>query len=334
MARPVFFFKAVILVFVMVLTAMKTYSQDTHFSQFYASPVFLNPALAGSNHCARANINYRNQWLSYTSNYITYAASVDKYVNFLSGGVALLAYYDEAGDGVLIRKSVSATYSYHLKASRHTTVSAAISGGFYNQSLNTSKLVFADMILPDGSVNTSSTSEVFPERTNVIVPDFSAGVFIGHKQRFFGGLAFHHVNQPDISFYSGNVFEARLNMKITAHGGAFIPLNGRARKEDALYFSPNFLIHIQKDFHELNSGFYLEKYPFTLGGWYRVNLENSDAAIILVGFQQKKYNFGYSYDFSVSRLRKSGGSHEISLTILLKCLKKRQRIDAIKCPEF
>ena len=35
------------------------HSQDAAFSQFYSNPLYLNPALAGTNDCARLMFNYR-----------------------------------------------------------------------------------------------------------------------------------------------------------------------------------------------------------------------------------------------------------------------------------
>ena len=38
------------------------FAQDPSFTQFYANPLYLNPAFAGTARCPRLNLNYRNQW--------------------------------------------------------------------------------------------------------------------------------------------------------------------------------------------------------------------------------------------------------------------------------
>ena len=43
-----------------VLTAQ---AQDPHFSQYYANPLYLNPAFAGVKKCPTVHMNYRNQYL-------------------------------------------------------------------------------------------------------------------------------------------------------------------------------------------------------------------------------------------------------------------------------
>ena len=55
----------------------KAVAQDPQFSQFYAAPLYLNPALTGINQKGRVGINYRNQWPSINTGFETAAAYVD-----------------------------------------------------------------------------------------------------------------------------------------------------------------------------------------------------------------------------------------------------------------
>src|SRR5690606_23124412 len=55
--------------------------QDMHFSQFYANPLDLNPAMTGVMDCnIRFNLNYRNQWASVLKSnaFQTISASYDQ----------------------------------------------------------------------------------------------------------------------------------------------------------------------------------------------------------------------------------------------------------------
>src|SRR5438067_13574700 len=71
--------KKVTLLLTVVLWSVVSFAQDIHYSQFYASPLTLNPALTGVNECNyRANAMYRNQWSSVSSNpYQTPSVSFD-----------------------------------------------------------------------------------------------------------------------------------------------------------------------------------------------------------------------------------------------------------------
>ena len=71
----------------MVLLIKQSYCQDVEFSQYYANPLYLNPAFAGSDNYARVSLNYRTILPTSFGDYSTYSASLDKYYDELSGGV-------------------------------------------------------------------------------------------------------------------------------------------------------------------------------------------------------------------------------------------------------
>ena len=90
------------LTFIMVILFNdQSNAQDPEFSQFYANPLYLNPALAGAEICPRAVINYRNQWPGLAKSFVTYNASYDQYFQKLHGAVGILVNMDNAGEGIL-----------------------------------------------------------------------------------------------------------------------------------------------------------------------------------------------------------------------------------------
>jgi type IX secretion system PorP/SprF family membrane protein len=165
--------------------------------------------------------------------------------------------------------------------------------------------------------------------------DFSTGIVFGYNERLYIGAAAHHITMPDLAFYQGNT--SRLDMKITVHAGALFDLQQglQGSEVDKLSFSPNVVYMQQGDFHQLNGGMSVNVYPFVAGLWYRYNFENPDAAIVMLGFQQRQFKIGYSYDFTLSKMGlPAGGAHEISLAWFLPCPKKEFKYKAIKCPSF
>jgi len=311
-------------------------AQDPSFSQFYSNPLYLNPALAGTGECSRLMLNYRNQWPSIPGNYITYNASADHYVDVLSGGVGLLVSSDDAGGGVINTLRISGMYAYHLQLGSYTQLNAGLEATFHQQRLKWEDLVYADMIDPvTGSVNPALSVEQPPENNSVIVPDFSAGLLFGYKEKFYLGFAADHLSQPKLKYYS-NSDGNPIYLKMTAHAGAFFNLTPEyARNEtNQIILSPNIMYQLQQDAQQVNAGVYLERFPLVAGVWYRHNINYADGAILLVGLKHKRFRFGYSYDLTLSRLKPAtGGAHEASVTILLNC-NKRNKPGAIKCPEF
>jgi type IX secretion system PorP/SprF family membrane protein len=309
-------------------------AQDIAFSQYYANPLYLNPALAGSKICPRMTLNYRNQWPGISKGFVSYSAAFDQNFQSLSGGLGIIAHADVAGGGALNTFSGSAIYSYRLQATRSIVINAALQAGYLQYRLNWDKLVFEDQIVP-GTGEIISSAETPPSRLSVGDIDFAAGFLAGYNERLYLGAAIHHITMPDMAFYVGN--SNKMDMRITAHAGALIDIKQGMQGGDIedLSFSPNLVYMQQGGFHQLNAGMYVNFFPFVSGLWFRHNFENPDALIVLLGFQQARYKIGYSFDFTVSRISvRSGGAHEVSLAWQFDCPRKEFKYKAIKCPRF
>ena len=130
----------------LVSNQQEVFAQDPTFTQFYANPLYLNPAFAGSNKCPRISMNYRNEWPNLSGNYVTYSASYDKYVKNIKGGIGLLATHDQQGRGTISTSMLGLIYSYHLKVNRKFTLLFGARAAYYQKSLDVTKLTFGDMI--------------------------------------------------------------------------------------------------------------------------------------------------------------------------------------------
>ena len=97
--------------------ANKITAQDPEFSQFYANPLYLNPAFAGTARCPRISLNYRNQWPGISGTFITTSATYDQHVESLTGGLGLMVTNDQAAN-TLRSTRVSGIYSYQIKINR------------------------------------------------------------------------------------------------------------------------------------------------------------------------------------------------------------------------
>jgi type IX secretion system PorP/SprF family membrane protein len=328
--------KPFIFILLTILFVMpKAYSQDPLFSQFYANPLYLNPALAGATICPRAIANFRDQWPSIGGAFVTYNASYDQYINGIHGGIGVMVTADRQGGGALNMTTISAMYAYKFNLSSRIVASAALQVGYFQRHLAFDKLVFGDMIDPaTGNVDPGKTLEKPPDNPTVGAPDFSTGIFLDYDEKFYGGISVSHLSQPNIGFYAtGN---DPLYMKFTVHGGTVINLKQSGFGEDREFsISPNILYQQQFKYHQLDLGVYVTVDPFIGGLWFRHNFENADALTPLVGVHYKNLRVGYSYDLTLSRLKgSSGGAHEVSASWQFPCVEKRRHIRAIKCPRF
>jgi len=287
--------------------------QDAHFSQFYANPLYLNPAMAGTNVCPRFTTSFRDQWPSIKGEFVSYSVSYDQHFDKLNGGIGVLLFGDRAGQGTFNTYSASLMYSFKLKLSRKFNMRFALSAGYYQTSLDWSKLTFGDMIDPKyGFVYQSA--ELPPGDLAKGQFDFAGG-FLGYFQNFYFGFSAHHI----VPMYVG--FIKRKSKKELTFGDISI--------------SPNFIYQQQQTFHYFNEGFYLNFYPFTVGLWLRHSMQNIDAIIFSCGIQHEQFRIGYSYDITASQLSGiSGGAHEVSLQLLLNCPEKKRQIRELNCPHY
>lgn len=318
--------KRIFITAIVAILGFTAYGQDPQFTQFYANPLYLNPAFAGSYGCPRFNMNYRNEWPSLSSNYVTYSVSYDQYFKNISGGIGVIATHDQQGTGTIYTSMLGLIYSYHLKVNRKFSMLFGARAAMYNKYLDWDKLTFGDMIDPrKGFIY--ETGDV-PRGGSRYFFDASAGV-VGFSKHFFFGFAAHHLNMPNESMIVG---ESKLPMRFTGHAGAKIDLGGKSKYNNKTSIMPNIIYQYQNGFQELALGTYIKYGVFTAGAWYR----NRDAFILSIGISTERFKLGYSYDVTVSKLNNgvSGGSHEVSMGIMLNCKDKPPTFRTISCPSF
>ena len=318
----------------MLMLSATAGAQDIGFSQFYANPLYLNPAFAGSVVAPRISLTYRAQWPGLVSAFTTVSASYDQYFPDLHGGLGFIVLTDRVGDhGALSTNMLGAMYSFRFQVSRDIYVSAALQASIVNTHLSWDDyLRFPDQI--DREMGFSyATGATPPDKLSKWTPDFNFGVLVSGS-KWYAGAAISHLTQPNVAFYSADP----VPMKITVHGGGLINVAEEGRRQSSLgtpIISPNIVYQYQGGFHYFNYGVNLDWMPFIVGVWFRHGTENSDAFIFQAGVRHDYFTVGYSYDVTVSKLANStAGAHEISLGVLLPVPENKKKIKAIRCPSF
>lgn len=323
----------VLTLILLVFAATWVNAQDPHFSQYYANPLYLNPAFAGVKKCPKLNLNYRNQYPT-LGVYQTFSASYDQYVEAVKGGLGILLLRDDAGGsgGGLDLTEASLVYSYHLQVNRKFTLLAGFQGTFRQRSINWNGFTFPDQIDPFyGFVK--PTNEIPPSQTTNNHLDLSVG-FLGYTEYWYLGVTGSHLTEPNEAFLSNN----KLPFKFTAHGGASIPL-GRRRLHNSVrnILIPNIVYQLQGGASQITAGLSFNRGPISGGLALRHGKVNPDAVIIIFGVAPEKQDWaiGYSYDYTISDFTNvTGGAHEISLMYNFPCRAKKKQIREIKCPTF
>ena len=328
------------------------FAQDIHFSQFYLSPLNLNPALTGVMNCnVRLTANYRNQWASINRGgvYNTYSASYDQ--RFTSGrydywGLGATFWGDVAGSanfGTTTFK-VSGSYAKRMAGNRRQShyLSFGLEGGLAQRSLDFVKLRWASQWNGDEFDPSLSTGEEF-DNPNFLFADAAAGLLwfsnFGDDANFYVGGAYHHLNRANQSFNDDET--ELLYSRFTAHAGGEVPLT------DKIGLVPGVIAMVQGPSLQINSGASLKfelgnsrfnSQAFHIGAWTRIGnqVESgvlNDAVILQTRFDYNEYTLGFSYDLNVSPLRPgSNGQGGFELALQYKFCGNERR--GVYCPNF
>lgn len=314
-------------------------AQDPMFSQYYASPLYLNPGLAGSVQQPRLIFNSRMQWTKLPNAFNTYAASADYLVEEWSSAFGLMTMTDKAGSANLRNTSIAGTYAAKIRISEGWVFSPGVTFGFASRSIDFDKLVFGDMIIHNGP----TTDDAIGHLGNQNYFDFSSGAVIYNKT-FWAGFSGYHINQPNYSMLGE---DARLPMRLSLHGGFRIPIKHSILSKSKLSsIAPSFVYKSQGEFQQFDVGTNIIFDPVMVGLWYRgiptnknyVEKASQDAMIFILGLNLQFIEVGYSYDFTISNIGpQSGGSHEVSVTLLLPEInsnKVKRKDKILPCPNY
>lgn len=335
-----------LLAFVVLFVAgYEVKAQDPQFSQYYAAPLYLNPAFAGSSQQGRAGLNYRNQWPSLDARFVTSSAYFDYFFEDYNSGVGAIITSDKEGLAGLRSHSIGLQYAYQLNLTKSISFRPGFQAAFYNRDINFNRLTFGDQYDDQGFIPGPS-AEQFNTGLSKSFFDLSFGGLVYSKD-FWLGYALHHITEPNQSFISEESFLPR---KHSYHGGyrySFPSAPGRTMFDGPRERSitPNFQYKYQGQFDQLDLGVYLTLEPLVFGVWYRgipfktyENFHNNESVIFLVGVSTNNLNIGYSYDYTLSTLgMASGGAHEISLSYEFSLRDPRippKNVRRIPCPKF
>lgn len=320
-------------------------AQDPHFSQFFASPLTLNPALTGKfDGLYRIAGNYRNQWPTINNAFQTATLSVDTRIlaNRIpendDWGIGFLALSDQQADGVLKDNYFSASTAYHkgLDEDGYHQLSIGFQGTYANSRLDGTKVTLGDELAPDGTWSIPSNDPFANRVFSTHYFDANTGILYNgstsDRNNFYIGASLYHINQPKESFNDANYFLAR---RWTIHAGGHFPIADNA----AIYLSA--LHESQAGANETvagaavalnaNDDWFTNPTNVYVGAWVRFG----DAFIPYVSLEFAGLQFGLSYDTNISQLKtasNSRGGVEFSLIYIKKPSDPNKR--HLNCPKF
>jgi type IX secretion system PorP/SprF family membrane protein len=311
---------------------------DPHFSQYYAYPGFINPALTGvmdGNY--RATVLYRSQWQNMDGGFKTPGLLADiKAGENISLGVNVMN--QSAAGGLFNYLNSYASFAFtglRFGKQGYHRVSLGISAGVINSKVNPGKFRSGSQWSVSEGFDPSLPTQEFATKTAASSFDAGAGAvyFDGtpnRKANMFIGMSVWHLTRPTLSF-AGTGNEQKIPVRITAHGGVRINL------QENFSLVPNLLYMKQGQAEEKMLGAY---------GQYTLNTQSDlmlgfnyrwdDALVPYVGITYKDFVLGASYDATISDLGKVAGnvnSFEISLSFMGRKKQKGEPVPYV-CPRL
>jgi type IX secretion system PorP/SprF family membrane protein len=318
-------------------------AQDPNFSQFFASPLTLNPALTGKfDGDFRLAANYRNQWPTINNAFTTYTVSADASIlksrisEVDQFGVGIMGFRDQSGNGVIKYDYVAFSTAYHkgLDENGFNQIGAGFQATFATKKLDVTSLKFEDQLRSDGF--TGITQESFSQnRLSLSYLDVNAGILYNGTSNglnnYYLGVSMYHINRPKESFMNGQFY---LPSRVTIQAGGMLPVG----QDDAVHFSGNHSRQANATNTVIGGAYMMNMNPdqpvptnLYLGSWIRFG----DAIIPYVGLEFGEFHVGASYDVNISSLKPASnmrGGAEISL-IYIKQPRDPNR-KKLNCPKF
>jgi len=313
------------------------HAQDPQFAHFYNNSLLYNPAFAGNIDLGRFSLGYRNQWPGIPGAFVSYAFSYDHYFSKFNSGMGLQIINDRAGSGGLTTTGANYMYAYQIPIASQTAILAGIKAGYYNRRFDFNRFTFADQIARDDAPE--SITNNFRESIGYF--NFGQGLVFYHIEKYWFGLSFDHLNNPQNSFGEN---QSQLPVRTSLQGGWNFNVNKNFNGRAQSVLTAAFLYKAQQKWDQLDLGAYYKMEPVSFGVWYRglplksneSSAHNADAILLLAGFDYDRITFAYSYEITISPLiNNTNGAHEVSLVLNYpKSKRRKKRYYKIPCPKF
>lgn len=316
-----------LILFITICLCAKSEAQDPIFTQYFLVPETINPGFSGFEDATYFGLLHRTQWPNLNLRVDTEYAFFNTWVENIGGlGFSILNQHENVTSYNHLQGNLN--YAYHVKLRNEWYFRPAIEVGFGTKSYNFRNLVLSDQInIGSGTVN-PITSDVFAlnANRNIMFFDFTTGFVFDKKNTrndtdLWIGATVKHLNRPNISFAEGG--NVPLDIFYSLHANYKFPYLYR----NDMMVSANYMQ--QGEFNRLDIGTTIKFNKLLLGAMAVTNpaknYNNNNSHFLtsinaLIGLEYEQLRFGFSYDINTSKIGRTDGVYELSITYLAGCL--------------
>jgi type IX secretion system PorP/SprF family membrane protein len=306
-----------------ILFWTKAGAQDIHFSMFDMSPLNLNPSLTGMMDGDRRISNiYRTQWKTIGDPLNTGSIAYDQQLYFLpynmSAGLVFVT--DKSGGIDLIENRFLLSAATKIFRGKNT-FSIGLQGGIVSKAWAYGTSSFPNQYDREvGQFNHTLPNQESFNSISRVYADINAGVVwkrLTNKGVLLSGLAVHHLNSPDDSFYKNGL---GLKPRMNAH------VNYDMRLNQDWFIKPSFMVSTMQKAQDMlitaAGGYMLKDNSLNMKrAWLGVGVRtgvnrNGDAFYPTLGIDFKHLNVAMAYDVNFSELNvatNNRGAFEVAL---------------------
>ena len=312
--------KSILLVLSLLLLCFQGSAQDFQFSQFYAAPLYLNPALTGISQETRMGSVYRNQWPGLEYQFTAVTAYLDHYsFDYKSGmGLSLSSFSEEFLK--LNTTDISGYYAYKLQFSERANFQLGTQISYIQKRGTLENLLFGDQIDVFNQALLPSSADA----VGGLEPFSYFSVGLGGVltwDKLWVGFSGQHLNRPNSAFYVRDG-QSQHWPKYSIQAGYTIPLEEPEFWEEGSGKFVHLMANYKRQgpFQFVDAGLQILLNQLVVGGGFRSlpiqsDLSKRESVIGLFGLNLPNgLAFGYSYDYPISDVgSQTLGSHELSL---------------------
>lgn len=320
-----------------------TRAQDPHFSQYFSSPLTLNPASTGFfDGDYRLAINQRQQWWNIGANYNTTSISTDFKIkkeqlpDFDTFGIGISGIFDKSLNGALKSNYVSVSAAYHksLAPEGRQTLAVGFQATYADRYIDYTKLSFASQFNVD-FFDTSIPANLNYEASNTKYVDINIGLLYAlHSDNYnaYLGVSLYHANKPVESLFNGPNYTVPYRKNV--HFGAEFNVSDQSSiLLSGVYMNQknitDQLIGVAYGLKNITDYFHSNSTKLYVGLWYRVK----EAIIPYVGIDYN--NFGVGLNYSATAPTSSVYIYQPrTFEISLIYRHKSPFIQSLACPRF